>query len=440
MLKAFVSHIQNKNLFTKDGHFLVAVSGGVDSMVLCDLLLKANYNFSVAHCNFKLRDSDSEADEAFVSHYCKKNNLQFFTRSFDTKTHAEQKKVSIQMAARNLRYAFFNELMQANSFTCLLTAHHLSDNVETFLINIIRGSGIAGLKGIAQKSENVVRPLLIFTKDEILLYAKENSIDHRTDQSNFEDHYLRNDLRLNVIPKLKAINPALEKTIAKELNLLQQYKTVISSHFEKEKENILIKNGSQIRISIGKVQNHQTPELFLYEILKDYSFHPNVVSDIFESLNGIPGKLFYSEGFELLRDRAELIVKPRANDPLANSIAIEKETKEILTPVHLKLEKATSFDKEDKRAVAYVDSSKLQYPLTLRPWQNGDKFKPLGMNGFKKLSDLFVDLKLNAFEKNNVAVLENGDKEIIWVVNHRLDDRYKISERTQNILRIELIE
>ncbi len=439
MLKAFVSHIERKDLFMKDGHFLVAVSGGVDSIVLCDLLKKSEYKFSVAHCNFKLRGNDSDADEQFVKEYCEKNNLKFFSRSFNTQKYSEEKKVSIQMAARELRYAFFEELMKEYSFTFLFTAHHLSDNVETFLINLVRGSGISGLKGISEKKEKTVRPLLPFTKEEILNYARENSLDYRTDQSNYEDSYLRNDLRLNIISRLKAMNPSFEKTVSKELELFNQYEKIIVSHFEKEKTSSVVKTKTGTKIAIAKVKENKTPELFLYEILKEYGFHPNVITTIFESLNGIPGKLFYSEHYELVKDREDLIINERKEHSSKTSV-IEKETKEILAPIHLKLEKANTFKKENTPAVAYIDSSKLQFPLKVRSWQMGDKFKPLGMNGYKKLSDLFVDLKLNAFEKNKVAVLENGDKEIIWVVNHRLDDRYKISENTSNILRIEVVE
>jgi tRNA(Ile)-lysidine synthase len=439
MLKQFVAHIERKNLFMKDGHFLVAVSGGVDSMVLCDLLLKTNYKFSVAHCNFKLRGDDSDNDEKFVQDFCDRNKLNFYSRSFDTLGYSEKNKISIQMAARELRYSFFQELMSDYSFTYLFTAHHLSDNAETFLINLVRGSGISGLKGISEKRDKLIRPLLPFTKEEVLTYAKENSIAYRTDQSNFEDHYVRNDIRLSIIPRLKAINPDFERTLEKEIGLLAQYDAIIQEHFKTEKEKAITHTNSETRISIEKIKQNATPELFLFEILKDFGFHPEVINDVHESLSGIPGKLFYSPAYELVKDREFLVVKEREDNFIVPAVIL-KETGEILEPVHLKLQAAKTFVKEDGRSVAYIDSSKITYPLRVRGWQRGDRFKPLGMNGFKKLSDLFVDLKLNAFEKNKVAVLENGDKEIIWVVNHRLDDRYKVSENTNNILRIELIE
>lgn len=439
MLKAFVSNIERKDLFTKNGHFLVAVSGGIDSMVLCHLLLKSEYKFSVAHCNFKLRGNDSDEDEQFVNDFCLKNNIGFYTRSFDTLNYSEEKKISIQMAARELRYAFFNELMKEHSFTYLFTAHHLSDNVETFLINMIRGTGISGMKGISEKKDKIVRPLLSFTKEELNTYAKENSITYRNDKSNLEDHYVRNDIRLNIVPRFKAINPNFERTLEKEIGLLEQYHKVIAEHFRSEKEKAVNKANSGIKISIEKIKHNQTSELFLFEILREYGFHSEVIHDIHKSLTGIPGKLFNSPTHQLVKDRDYLVLNERGVGSIPPTI-IQEETQELLTPIHLKLQAARTFVQENNKAVAYIDSSKITYPLTIRGWQTGDKFKPLGMNGFKKLSDLFVDLKLNAFEKNKVVVLENGDKEIIWVVNHRLDDRYKISENTNNILRIECIE
>lgn len=439
MFKGFVSYIKNKELLIKSGHYLVAVSGGVDSMVLCDLLKKTDHKFSVAHCNFKLRGTDSDNDESFVKEYCHNNGIKFYTRSFDTDQYAEQKKISIQMAARELRYTFFNELVKEHSFTAILTAHHMSDNVETFLINLIRGSGISGLKGITEKQDGLIRPLLHFTKDDIERYAKEHDIKFRTDQSNFEDHYLRNNIRLNIISRLKELNPSLEQTISKELALLNQYQSVIDQHFKKEISSALKNSGKEFRIDIHKIKKSSTPELFLFELLKPFGFHPNVVSSIFESLEGISGKLFYSDTHQLVKDREELIITEYEDVNIVPCV-IQKNTTEINSPIHLKMAPSQNFDKAAKKNVAFIDSSKIEYPLIVRPWKTGDRFKPLGMQGFKKLSDLFVDLKLNAFEKKKTMVIENGNKEIIWVINHRLDDRYKISDDTNSILKIELVE
>jgi len=438
VLDLFIRHINKQQLFTKNDKLLVAVSGGIDSMALCALLLKANYQFSIVHCNFMLRGSESEEDELFISAYCKKNNVLLFNRAFNTKHYAETKKISIQMAARELRYAYFDELLKNHSFDYLLTAHHLNDSIETFFINLSRGSGINGLKGISEKQNSIVRPLLPFTKDEILNYAEKNSINYRTDSSNTEEKYLRNYLRLNIIPQFKNLNPSFEKTMEKELELMQQYHSIIQSHFLSEIKQAVSKTPTGITIKIETILNCKTPELLLFEILNEYGFNSKLISSINESLNGISGKHFSSEEYELLKDRDFLIVNKKVTLS-KEEIIIEKDTSEILNPLHLKFNHVTDFVIENNTEVAYIDESKLQYPLILRPWKRGDKFKPLGMAGFKKLSDLFVDKKLNNFEKEYVRVLENGNNEIIWVVNVRMDDRFKITANTKQILRIEYL-
>lgn len=437
MLRAFEANITEKSFFNKGQKLLVAVSGGIDSMVLCYLLLQTGHNFSVAHCNFKLRGIESDDDEKFVKDFCNKNKITFYSRSFDTSEYAESNSISIQMAARELRYNYFKELMENEAMDILLTAHHLNDHIETFFINLLRGSGINGLKGIEEKRNNTVRPLLAFTKEQIQNYAHENHIAFRNDSSNNEDKYVRNFLRLNILPKFKVLNPSFELVMQRELEHLKDYHKILSNHFEKEKKKIVIEEKDSIRIHIDRLKECETPQLILFEILKDYGFNSKEIDKILLSSDSIPGKRFVSANYELVKDRDFMIIKKIVNLN-QTTIEIKNDQTQINEPVHLSFKKVNDFVPEKNSAVAYIDASKLQYPLKLRNWQTGDKFRPLGMSGFKKLSDLFVDLKMNQFEKQETLILENGNKDIIWVLNKRMDDRYKITDQTKDILRIEI--
>lgn len=438
MLKQFQQHITKKKLFKPTDDLLVAVSGGVDSMVLCNLLIKLGYSFSVAHCNFKMRGEDSEADEEFVTEFCQLHHLPLYKTQFNTAEYAIAEKISIQMAARQLRYNFFESVRNTHHLNYLLTAHHLNDSIETFFINLMRGAGIKGLRGIAEKQNDIIRPLLPFTKKEILEYATKNNISFREDSSNVEDKYLRNFLRLNIISQFSQLNPSFEKTIQKEIEWMQHYHSIIKHHFSADVEQAVSKTKTGITIKIETILNNSTPELLLFEILNDYGFNSKLISSIYESLPGISGKQFYSETHELLKDRTHLIIKERKK-LTTETIFIEKDTSEIQTPIHLKFEIVKEFRSEKEINTAYIDGAKLVYPLKLRYWKQGDKFKPLGMAGYKKLSDLFGDLKLSNFQKKEVLILENGNNEIIWVVNVRIDDRYKITESTKTILRAHAI-
>lgn len=438
MLKAFKHHIINKKLFTNNDKLLVAVSGGIDSMVLCHLLLQSGFSFSVAHCNFKLRGKEADDDEKFVTEFCQQHHLTLYKKDFNTTKFAEDNKISIQMAARELRYAFFENLRGTHKLNYIITAHHLNDNIETLFINLLRGTGINGLKGITEKQGNIIRPLLPHTKEEILEFAKKNNFQYREDSSNTQEKYLRNYLRLNIIPQFKQLNPSFEKTIQKELELMQQYHHIIQSHFSEEIKQAVIKTPTGIKIKLESILNCETPELLLFEILNEYGFNSKLISGINESLRGISGKLFSSENYELLKDRDYLILIKKIKGSNTETL-IDNAMMELQNPMHFKFQDVKSFFPKEKPNVAYIDKEKLTYPLKLRYWKHGDKFKPIGMTGFKKLSDLFVDIKLNHFEKTDVLILENGNNEIIWVVNIRLDDRYKITDKTKNILRVECL-
>ncbi len=437
MQKQLLQIIEKNKLFHKNQKLLVAVSGGLDSMVLCDLLLKTKFKFSVVHCNFKLRAKDAEDDQTFVEKFCEDNNIKCYTASFQTTKFAKSKGISIQMAARELRYTFFKEIMADFGYDYLITAHHLDDNIETFFINLLRGSGIRGLSGIQLKSGNILRPLLNFSKKKMEKYANENKIRYREDKSNKEDKYLRNNFRLNIIPKFKKLNPAFEDTMKMEFDYINQYNTVINNWVGKEKEKVSLSDKSGLKINIKKLLACEAPKLLLFEILKEYHFSSKEINKVLESAMGISGKVFRSNEYEIVKDRdylclRKIIINQHVNFQVNNKLKSDFKGLKIL--------KAKKLSKNEGNNVAFIDEDKLKFPLKIRTWKEGDKFKPIGLNGFKKLSDFFINLKLSKFEKEEVLILENGNGEIIWIMNFRIDDRYKVLPTTKKILKFKVIE
>jgi tRNA(Ile)-lysidine synthase len=441
MLNRFASYIKKENLFTQKHKLLVAVSGGADSMALISLLKEADFNFAVAHCNFTLRGAESDADATFVEGYCLKNKIKFFYNSFDTSSYAAKQKISTQMAARDLRYNWFEELIRKHKFDYLLTAHHLNDNIETFFINLLRGSGINGLKGIVPKSGKKIRPLLFATREEIETYIRDKNILYREDSSNKEDKYLRNRIRHTLIPELKSLNPSFEQTFASEIEILQQVNHLVNVEVEKKKKLLAIVKKDLCKIDIEKLKKSGSPKLFLYEIIKDYGFNSVQASNVYDGLDGLPGKMFFSHTHQLLNDRKHLLIRDKS-EVEEEEVSIFKKTDKIKQPVSLqisyyKIKKGEETKIPALKNVAYLDADKLKFPMKLTRWQIGDKFMPLGMRDFKKLSDFFIGEKMSLFEKENQWVLRNKEA-IVWVLDRRIDDRYKITASTKNVCIIEL--
>jgi tRNA(Ile)-lysidine synthase len=442
MLQKFIQYVNKEKLFTQKHKLLVAVSGGADSMALCSLLKEAGFNFAVAHCNFTLRGTESDADATFVEGYCLKNKIKFFYNSFDTTAYATKNKISTQMAARDLRYNWFEELIKKNKFDHLLTAHHLNDNIETFFINLLRGSGINGLKGIVPKSGKKIRPLLFATREEIEIYIADKSILYREDSSNKEDKYLRNRLRHKLIPELKSLNPSFEQNFGSQLEILQQVNQLVNAEVEKKKKLLAIVKKDLCKIDIDKLKRSGSPKLFLYEIIKDYGFNSVQAANIYDGLDGLTGKMFLSDTHQLLKDRKHLIIRDKS-ETQDEEISIYKKTDKLKEPVCLqisyyKIKKGEETKIPALKNVAYLDADKLKFPMKLTRWQTGDKFRPLGMRDFKKLSDFFVAEKMNLFEKENQWVLRNKEA-IVWILDRRIDDRFKITSTTKNVCIIELI-
>ncbi|WP_067145842.1 tRNA lysidine(34) synthetase TilS [Pseudotamlana agarivorans] len=435
MLEGFKIHIENHFHFLKEKKLLIAISGGIDSVVLTHLCDKAGLNITLAHCNFNLRGKESDADESFVKQLADKLNLEVFVQHFDTEKYAKDEKRSIQMAARELRYNWFNELSEQLGFDYILTAHHADDNLETFLINFTRGTGIEGLTGIPEVNQKFVRPLLRFSSAQIHEFAEENQIAWRDDSSNASVKYLRNKLRHEVIPILKEINPSLLNSFETTLHNLQGASDIIdesiNDFLSKTIENI---DDTTVKFKISEFKKKAQPKAFLYETFKDFGF--TAWDDILNLLDAETGKQVLSNTYRLIKNRDHLLLSEIAQDATENiSISEEERTKE--TPFGTLAFSQVDAVLETSPEVIYVDQNLLKYPLILRKKQEGDVFYPLGMKGKKKLSKYFKDEKMSLLDKENVWLLCSGEA-IVWVVNKRADNRFKVTSNTTSILKIEI--
>ena len=440
MLQKLSNHI-NKNLpFLKGKKLLIAISGGVDSVVLTHLLSALNFDISLAHCNFSLRGKESDLDEEFVVQLGEKLNLNVFKIKFNTEEFAKENKQSTQIAARELRYNWFQQLIDQNSFEYVLTAHHADDNLETFLINLTRGSGLDGFTGIPEINGNIVRPLLKFSRETILSFVKENNINWREDKSNASTKYIRNKIRHNVLPVLKEINPSLLETFAKTTEHLKESQQIIEDSIERIASEVLQKDFStaleMTKIDIKKINQLSNPKAYLYQLLKEYNF--TEWNDVYQLLSAQSGKQIFSKTHALLKDRDFLLVSKRDfSTALEMTFQIDKDTSEITKPIHLKLEEVEEKSTEKKQTI-YVDKQHLVFPLKLRKWQNGDFFYPSGMTGKKKLSKYFKDEKFSLIEKQNTWLLCNNNGAIIWVIGARQDNRFEVTKETMTTFKISL--
>lgn len=434
MLERFQKFIQRHQLFTRNQKILVGVSGGVDSVALCELLHLANVQFAIAHCNFHLRGGESDADELFVSALAAKYGVPFFRNDFDTRTYADQHGVSIQMAARDLRFTWFENIRRSNGFDLTAIASQLNDDIETVIINLTRGTGLRGITGIPVKNRNVIRPLLFASREDILKFAKEQGIQWREDSSNDETVYLRNNIRKNVIPVLKSANPNLEQTFQQNIERFLQVQDLLDRQLAKAIDECVTTDKNKTVLAIEPLNAYQPLKLFLREILLPFNFNADHVENIHSVLNGTPGKQFFSDTHFITVDRNVLFIEPIVNEQIATSTLIGKEVREILKPFPLNFEikSKSSHQLIHSERVAQLDFEKLSFPLVLRKWQPGDAFYPLGMNQRKKLSDFFVDIKLPLNKKQETYVLLN-EEHIVWVVGHRIDHRYRITDTTEKV-------
>jgi len=435
MQKALANYFLKEKLFSLNNTILLAVSGGIDSVVLCDLLYKHKIRFAIAHCNFKLRNKESDEDAVFAEQLAEKYNVPFHSISFPTKQISRKNKESMQVTARNLRYEWFEKIRKEFKYDFIATAHHQNDSIETFFINLLRGSGIKGLKGISGKNGKIIRPLLFATKEQIIDYAKKNKLKHREDSSNLSDKYLRNKIRLKLIPLLKKTSPSFQEIIIRDLNYLTEVEKIYNIAVDSQRKKIIAKKENDYFISIKKLRKLESPKTYLYEFLKPFGFNSSTSNKIFLHLNGESGKLFFSANYELLIDREYLIIKESNKKIKEKTKPITFKSKQLrLKDLILKFDVSTykpNFPKT--KNIAAIDFDKLKFPLSVRKWQEGDFFHPIGMKGNKKkLSDFFIDNKFSVFDKENCWILTSNNQ-IVWIVGHRLDERYKVTEKTRKI-------
>jgi tRNA(Ile)-lysidine synthase len=446
MLESIEKYIAQNHLFSKDDKLLVAVSGGVDSMVLCHVLNKLNYKFSIAHFNFQLRGKESEEDEQFVTDYALKSGISFHKKRFNTEGYALENKIGTQEAARDLRYQWFEELTQLFDYQYIITAHHATDNIETVLFNFSNGTGLRGMKGILPKNKKIVRPLLWAKKSDITAFAKSEKIEYREDSSNSTEKYTRNYIRHKILPEFKNLNPNFENTASENIQRFKEAHDLLDFFIENVKKDFAQTIDNQYFIDKNKLQTYPSVTTLLFEILRNYGFNNSQVQDILWKNDTSPkvGAKFYSADYELLIDRDFYILREKKveNTEGVHDDFLYINQNDALANIHnLSFTMRHSFESnivlEKKENTAQFDFDTLSFPLKLRRWQLGDFFHPLGMKGKKqKLSDYFAHNKLSNFDKEKIWILETHKGEICWILGHRMDDRFKLKSDTKHCFSI----
>ena len=445
LLQKFLAYIKKENLFTKNDHLLIAVSGGADSVVLCRLCAAAGLNFSLAHCNFKLRDAESDRDEQFVKKLSEQLGVKLFVKTFDTVSKAKLNKTSIEETARNLRYEWFKQLLLEsktadNPFSFLLTAHHADDNVETVIMNFFRGTGIKGLRGILPKQQQIVRPLLFAKRKDIEEYAFKNEVEFITDSSNASNDYTRNLFRNEILPSVEKIYPEALNNVLRNIERLTAVEYLYEESIEQIKQKLVEKKGDEMHIPVLKLLKVKPLQTVIYEIIKDVGFTAMQVNEVEKLLYSDSGKYIKSDSHIILRNRKWLIISPKTISTQIKNIIIEENAGNILFDEGtLQIYPSAKPEKfVGDASTVLIDAADLTYPLMLRKWKTGDYFYPLGMTKKKKLSRFLIDIKLSLLQKEKCWVLESN-KKIVWVIGYRIDERFKIISSSKQIVKLSLI-
>ena len=454
MLENFVKYVRRNSLFKRENRVLLTISGGIDSMVMAYLFNEWKYDFAIAHCNFQLRGEEANKDQKLVEETAKKYNAPFYTINFETQKYAEEKKISIQMSARELRYAWFEKIRAEHNFDFIATAHHKDDVIETFLINLARGTGIKGLTGIKPKNRNIIRPMLFANRTEIADFCKEKNIAFREDASNQETYYARNFIRKNIITEFEKIYPTFRNNLIHTSEHLKDTENVLKCEVEKVKKSIVENQKNEIKINIEKLKKLENNIFFLSEIIQDFGFNYSDAKDMIKSLESNAGKMFYSPTHQALRDREYIIISEKIEvekveilievtdmEQASSLVQNSKRGRLLQMPIKLKFQifKAKNYKIQPSKSISILDFDKLKFPLTLRNWKNGDYFYPLGMTQKKKIADFLTDQKLSIIEKQQTYVL-CSENEIVCIINHRIDNRFKITNETVKVLVIEVLE
>lgn len=433
MIQGFLNNLYHGLQVSPDDKILLAVSGGVDSMVMSHLFLESRNPLILAHCNFRLRAGEADDDESFVADFCQQNNIPFYLKAFDTNAYASEKNISIQMAARELRYSWFEELRVETRCKYIATAHNQDDKSESFFINLLRGTGIKGLSGMTQINEPLLRPVLNFSRSEILQYARDHKITWREDSSNSSLKYKRNKIRHEVIPVFREMNPSFNTTMERNMKNLSMINDLANDYIAAAKKRLIKLKGGITEIPVSELKKEKFLPLLCWEILSEYNFSPSAIENILENLDDSSGKIFFSPSCRLVKDRDFLIIDRRSKTD-SRRYYIEENQTFISTPfaMEIRSHSAQGFSIPVDRKTACLDTDKLEFPLILRKWISGDYFKPLGMENHKKISDFFIDNKFSIPQKENTWLLCSGEN-IVWVAGHRIDDSYKITETTTRI-------
>lgn len=438
----FLAFINDNRLFGPSDRVLLAVSGGIDSMVMAELFYHIRQPFAIAHVNFGLRGMDSEGDALFVQNKADQYGVPFHLTHFDTTAIATERGVSIQMVARELRYTWFSQLLQDYHYSCVAVAHHKNDVLETLLLNLTRGTGLAGLHGIASSKNGIVRPLLFATRPELVAYANEHNVLYREDSSNGNDKYARNRIRHHVVPILADLNPGLWQTLPRTVERLRAAETLMQAELQRSWQETVSQDGEQILLPIDKVQALSEPVFRLTEWFKPFGFTEDQVEHMVKSLHQPVGQVFVSSTYRISHERMGLVLEPirRQEDyeiTLLDWPDVPVEVDTVFTLTLERLGKSDDFRPLPDSSIACLDADRLTFPLTIRPWRQGDRFRPLGLNGQKLVSDLLNDLKLSRTEREQTAVLLSGGQ-IAWVIGRRIDHRFRVQAETKRIGRFTL--
>jgi len=435
MFQKFLNFSKQERLFSAGSRVLLAVSGGVDSMVMSHLFREAGTDHAIAHCNFSLRGEESDGDEEFVAAYAGERNIPFYTRRFDTLAHAATKKISVQMAARELRYEWFSSLVTREGFDCLAVAHNLNDNVETFFINLLRGTGLTGLTGMNQHHNGIIRPLLFATRDEIAAFASEKKISYREDSSNAQVKYTRNRIRHMVIPEMEKVNPGVLNAITDTMGHLSSSSAIVDVYTEGLRETIFRSTpGNIFEADITSLLALKPLAPHVYELFRKFGISPRQTDEVISLLGSQTGKYLYTSTHRLLIDRGRIVITLRGEEEQAEYIfssVDEMHMSGLFT--ELRITDPSDGPLPVSPLTACLDLDRVSFPVMVRNWEPGDRFMPLGMKQMKKISDFLIDLKIPVTVKEKVLLLLSGD-DVMWVMGYRIDDRFRVTARSGKIL------